>query len=382
MSDLLDAAPPGTGELLGGRYRLIERVGSGGMGRVYRARDEILGRDVAVKLFHSDGIDPADEHRKISEAKLLASLNHPSLVTLFDAHVEQGDRSFLVMEFVDGPTLRHRILEGPIDVADAVAMTRDLASGLEAVHEAGIVHRDIKPSNVMMRPASGGGRTFHAVLADFGVAHLADATRHTSPGTVIGTAAYLAPEQVRGEQPMPASDVYALGLLLIEALTGRHPFGEGSMQETLLARLARAPEVPGTLGYRWKSLLTAMTAFDPTARPTAAEVVERAEHLGAAVEGGDITQATPSVLESTQPVPTTAPTTAVPASEPLSDGAGRHPSRVRWLVIALVVLALVIAAGVFMLVAALTSAPEPTVLPDLPAPLSEHMQQLLDGLTP
>lgn len=324
MSDLLSVASPRTGELLAGRYRLIERVGTGGMARVYRARDELLARDVAVKLFPADGAQhSADTLRRAAEANVLAALSHPSLVTLYDAHVESGETAFLVMEFVDGPTLRDRMDAGDLDGDQIRAVLSELAAALATVHAGGVVHRDVKPSNVLLRPTPDGTAT-QTVLADFGVAHFIDAARLTSPGTVIGTAAYLAPEQVRGEPPLPASDVYALGLVVLEALTGRHPFGNHSVQATILARLARQPDMPPALAADWAALLTAMTAHEPAARPTAAEVAARAAALGnpgepAALRAEQATAAyAVSQTQPLPPVPTAAaaapvPTAAMPA---------------------------------------------------------------------
>lgn len=294
MSHAPDMSMPHAGDILGGRYVLVDRIGAGGMGRVFRARDEVLRRDVAVKIFFADRTDEAEPARRMSEARALAALDHPSLVTLYDARLDTGDHVYLVMELIDGPSLQRRIEQGPVATAEVAGILSDLAGALAVVHDAGIVHRDVKPSNVLLRPTRGTDRGFEAVLADFGVAHLVDATRLTTPGTVIGTAAYLAPEQVRGEPPRAASDVYALGLLAIEALTRLHPFGGGSLQETLLARLARQPDVPTTLGYAWRSLLVAMTANDPDVRPTAADVSERASALadglgGTALETGPVT---------------------------------------------------------------------------------------------
>lgn len=284
MDHALDAPLPHAGDILGGRYVLIERIGAGGMGRVFRARDEVLRRDVAVKIFFTDRSDEAEPLRRMSEARALAALDHPSLVTLYDARLDAGDHVYLVMELIDGPSLQRRIEQGPLSPVEVAGILSDLAAAVAVVHDAGIVHRDIKPSNVLLRPVRGTARGVEAVLADFGVAHLVDATRLTTPGTVIGTAAYLAPEQVRGEAPQAASDVYALGLLTIEALTRLHPFGGGSVQETLLARLARQPDVPSTLGYAWRSLLTAMTAHDPSSRPSASDVAARAAVLAAGAE--------------------------------------------------------------------------------------------------
>jgi len=279
MSHALDHSMPHAGDILGGRYILRERIGAGGMGRVFRARDEVLARDVAIKIFFADASDEPEPLRRMSEARALAALDHPSLVTLYDARLTGDDHVYLVMELVNGPSLQRRIEEGPVSPAEVAGIIADLAGALAVVHDAGIVHRDVKPSNVLLRPVRGGARAVEAVLADFGVARLIGATRLTTPGTVIGTAAYLAPEQVRAEPPRAASDVYALGLLAIEALTRLHPFGGGTLQETLLARLARQPDIPGTYGGEWQSLLTSMTAFDPDDRPSAADVVARVQAL-------------------------------------------------------------------------------------------------------
>ena len=265
------------GSLLGARYRLESRVGAGGMGVVYRATDEKLGRTVAIKLFRDS--EAADLQRKTSETRLLASLNHPSLVTLYDALIDGDGEAYLVMEFVDGPTLRSRISDGPVAPVDAARMARELGEALHVVHQAGIVHRDIKPANVLLRRSPVVGEEFTATLADFGIAHLVGSSRLTTPGTLLGTAAYLSPEQVRGSEPAPSSDIYALGLVLLESLTGERVFGQPVVHEAALARLTNDPEVPGELGYGWKSLLTAMTARDPGQRPTALEVVHLAREL-------------------------------------------------------------------------------------------------------
>jgi len=294
--------------LLGGRYRLESRVGSGGMGVVYRATDETLGRTVAVKIFRDS--EAADLDRKVLETKLLAALNHPSLVTLYDARIDGDGDAYLVMEYVDGPTLRTRIAEGPISSVDAARMARDLGEALHVVHGAGVVHRDIKPANVLLRRSLSPGEEFTATLADFGIAHLVGSSRLTTPGTLLGTAAYLSPEQVRGSEPAPASDIYSLGLVLVEALTGERAYGQSGMHEAALARLSQDPEIPGSLGYRWKSLLTAMTARDPHDRPTAMQVVSAANALRS--EGADATE--PTASSATTEATTEAPTEAMPVA--------------------------------------------------------------------
>ncbi|KZX21628.1 serine/threonine-protein kinase [Rathayibacter tanaceti] len=269
------------GTTVGRRYTIEELIGRGGMATVYRARDEILGRSVALKMF-SPGIDEAqDLQRKASEIRLLAALNHPALVTLYDAH-DGGDdtngQAYMVMELAEGPSLSERLATGPVAPNDVASMAGDLGEALHTVHAAGVVHRDVKPSNVLLVPSPLTSREFRPKLADFGIASLIDSTRITEPGTLLGTAAYLSPEQAHGDQLTPASDIYSLGLVLLESLTGRRPF-TGSAIEVTLARVLRDPEVSESLGAGWSSLLTAMTRREPEARPTALQVAESARRL-------------------------------------------------------------------------------------------------------
>ena len=262
------------GSVIGERYRIDEQVGRGGMAIVYRAHDETLGRTVALKVLQGHPTDAAAAQRERSEVALLASLSHPALVTLFDAAeytVGGEQRTCLIMEYVDGPTLEARISQRPIGRADVVAMATDLAEALDVVHSRGVVHRDIKPANILLGTSRLEGREYAARLADFGIAYLIDSTRITEAGTLIGTAAYLSPEQARGAAPGSSSDIYSLGLVLLEALTGVREF-PGSMIESVSARLSRDPLVPTTLDTGWIELLRSMTARDPAARPTAAEV--------------------------------------------------------------------------------------------------------------
>lgn len=251
------------------------------MARVYRAEDVALGRTVAIKRMRGSIDD--DQPRVRSEMRLLAGLSHPSLVTLLDAHLGDdtrgGDGDFLVMEYVEGPTLAQCLSGGPLPPATAAALTMDLADALHTVHDAGIVHRDIKPSNILLSPSPLPMRQFRAKLADFGIAYLHDSARITSPGLVLGTAAYLAPEQVRGDAPTPAVDVFSLGLVVIEALTGLRAYRHGTGAEALVARLASAPAIPPDLDDGWRELLVAMTSLDPRDRPSALDVAVAASAL-------------------------------------------------------------------------------------------------------
>ena len=272
-----DTGPPAT---VGGRYTVGDLIGRGGAADVFRARDELLGRDVAIKMFNAAGSvvaenaspgDPADPAEKIGdieegqearhrrEVLTLAGLSHPGLVTVYDVGDEDG-RAYFVMQLIEGDTLAQRIRAGPLPVVDVVALGAALADALAYVHRRGVVHRDVKPGNVLL-DAEG-----RAHLSDFGIAAVHDAAPVTAAGMVIGTASYLSPEQVRGEPIDGAVDIYALGLVLIECLTGRREY-PGNALEAAVARLHRRPVVPPGLPPGLEVLLTAMTADEPGDRP-------------------------------------------------------------------------------------------------------------------
>lgn len=308
--------PEPTEALLAGRYRLGDVIGRGGMSTVYRAHDTLLERTVAVKILR-DGSDAATPERARTEMTVLAGLNHPSLVTLYDADIGPGRTNYLVMECVEGPSLADRLQRGPVPPGDLALILAELADALQLVHASGVVHRDIKPSNVLLAPFGAAPQRFRAKLADFGVAYLVDGARHTTPGIVIGTGAYLAPEQVRGEQLTPAADIYALGLMAIEALTGTRAYPHATGIGAVLARLASPPSIPDGLGRRWTSLLSRMTSDDPDARPDAAEVARIAETLPADVR--PIVRPAPvaaAAADATQPFPAA-------ATLPVRDAAAR-----------------------------------------------------------
>ncbi|MFC5929037.1 serine/threonine protein kinase [Cryobacterium melibiosiphilum] len=262
------------GAVLADRFRLDRLIGTGGMASVYEATDAALGRTVAVKLFRNDSLDGAGPERQSGEIALLASLNHFALVTLYDAgttEINGAPRTFIVMEYVDGSDLRTRIQAGPpLEPADVARMGADLAEALHYVHGRGIIHRDIKPANVLLGASGFPGRSMHAKLADFGIARLLDETRLTATGTLLGTASYLSPEQALGGSLGSPTDLYSLGLVLLECLTGERAY-PGTAVESAMARLQRQPSIPASLGSGWSQLLTAMTSRDPADRPTAAD---------------------------------------------------------------------------------------------------------------
>lgn len=316
-------------DLLAGRYQLEECIGEGGMARVYRAVDVQLGRVVAVKMMQSTPEMPVSTSRAQTEMRALASLNHHALVKLFDGSVEPGEHPYLVMEFVDGTTLARRLNAGALPPREVTHLGRELASALHAVHEAGIVHRDVKPSNVLLGTNVVPGRPESVKLADFGVAFLVDSTRVTTPGLVVGTAAYLSPEQVRGVEVAPASDIYALGLVLLEALTGSRAFPHASGVGAVMARLIDAPSVPEWVGPEWAQLLNRMTAIDPAQRPTAGEVAQAMGDLPTDIRPGSAS-AEPAVTQESIALPVAAiPRTRVmtPLTAPPAPVASRRARR-------------------------------------------------------
>ncbi|HEY2193284.1 MAG TPA: serine/threonine-protein kinase [Actinomycetospora sp.] len=442
-----DAGPP---TVVGGRYTVGDLIGRGGAADVYRARDELLGRDVAIKMFGAGGdvvaaanaeaaepdqpasevVDPASgeavapqdedgsgaeapeapeaagrygrgtgstprssappaelvgdleegsDARNRREVLTLAALSHPGLVTVYDVGDDHG-RAYFVMQLIEGDTLAQRIRRGPLPLGDVIALGGALADALGYVHRRGVVHRDVKPGNVLL---DADGR---AHLSDFGIAAVRDAAPVTAAGMVIGTASYLSPEQVRGESVMPAVDIYALGLVLIECVTGRREY-PGNALEAAVARLHRRPVVPVGLPESLRTLLIAMTADEPGARPDADEVlaamraVSREVGLDSETVLSPALMAAPTGAFATSAVPLQGPavqtgsaaTTGAFAETPAATGA---PRRRRGLLVAAgVALAAVLIAGsalAYTLVrGAATTAPLPppaTSVPAIPAP--------------
>jgi eukaryotic-like serine/threonine-protein kinase len=261
VSDPLPLPAEEAPRLVAGRYELGAVVGIGASAVVHRAWDTQAGRSVAVKLFRA-GASAYDRRQQRQEMQVLARLDHPGLVALHDGGVADG-RPFVVTDLVEGPTLAERILDGPLPPETVRDLGARLADALVHVHAGGIVHRDVKPANVLLGDGS------RPRLADFGIARALDGTAATATGFVVGTAAYLAPEQVRGESVGPEADVYALGLVLLEALTGTREY-PGLAAESATARLHRRPAVPPGLPRGLGAALRAMTATEPALRPTAA----------------------------------------------------------------------------------------------------------------
>jgi len=327
---------PNPGDLLAGRYRVLERLGSGGMATVHRARDERLERDVAVKvLLPNLAGDPATAARFEREARSLAASTHPGVVAVFDVDAgdpQAGREPFFVMELCRGGSLADRLgPDRPMAPDDLIPILVPIADGLADLHRRGVVHRDIKPQNILF----GDDR---AKLADFGLAQSdggEGVSELTTPGTTVGTLAYLAPELLAGDRATPATDVYALGVVTFVALTGRSPRSGSSMAELVGASSSPAPEVSTlapNLGPAFDEIVGLALAVDPDERPDA---LAFASGLGSALgrwtrDGGPARQAA-----SAAPA---APIALVPdvASSPADDGSlvgvGRAPAGDRALV--------------------------------------------------
>ena len=218
--------------LIAGRYRRLGTIGVGGMARVVLAEDERLGRQVAIKALHADS--PQDTAQRFErEARLGASLNHPNLVSVYDV-VSDRESVLIVMEYVDGRTLKEALADGPLDEETAMSVIVDVAAGLDHAHAEGVVHRDVKPANILIR-ADG-----VAKLADLGIATAAESTRITRSGIVLGTAVYMAPEQLEGEEAGPAADVYSLAAVAFEALSCQKA-RDGSSPMEIAHRTATGP---------------------------------------------------------------------------------------------------------------------------------------------
>jgi eukaryotic-like serine/threonine-protein kinase len=278
--------------ILSGRYETSERLGSGGMSNVWKATDRILERTVAVKILAEH---LSDDERFVArfrrEALAVAKLIHPNIVQVYDTGVDDG-RHYIVMEYVEGRS-GAQILQrsGPVEPEIAAEIGIQSCAGLDYAHRRGIIHRDVKPGNLMIVGGPVGGGEMVVKLTDFGIARAIEQTRITQVGSVVGTAAYLAPEQVRGEEATPATDVYALGVVLYQFLTGRLPYEGSSLAELAVRQQNEKPlppdtynsEVPETLGA---AVLRALEG-DTNRRYASADELAAGLRLG--MEGGDVT---------------------------------------------------------------------------------------------
>ena len=324
----MDQAP----RVLGGRYRLEEVIGRGGMSTVYRATDSRLGRTVAVKVLLAGLADQDETYvaRFEREARAVAALASSAVVAVYDTGVDDGAQ-FIVMEYVRGQSLAAILRDRqPLEVEEAVRIGERVAGALGAAHAAGIVHRDIKPANVMVTEDG------TVKVLDFGVARILDATTITQAASVLGTAAYMAPERAMGEPGDARADIYSLGCLLYAMLTGRPPFDAELAAALLHQQVNDDPRALGELragiSGELEALVTAMLAKSPAGRPqTALEVRDRL--AGLAGRGGRSTAgvgaATAATAPLAQPADETAPTRARTAATRVLAGPPRRSNQRR-----------------------------------------------------
>jgi serine/threonine protein kinase len=292
------------GVTLGGRYRLDERIAGGGMGDVWRGTDEVLGRTVAVKILLPALLDePGFAERFRGEARTMATINHPGVVDVYDYGSDQ-QLAFLVMEYVEGDALSRTLSRvGRLTPARTMALVAQAADALQAAHANGIVHRDVKPGNLLVRPNG------TLVLTDFGIARSALVGQLTAAGSVLGTASYISPEQAAGSVATAASDVYALGVVAYQCLSGHRPFDGATPIEIAMKHVRDTPRpLPADIPPNVRAIVDRALAKDPAARwPTAAAMANVARQAAAA-------------LASTAPQP--AP---VRAAGPVSPPNGHQP---------------------------------------------------------
>ena len=294
-----------TGTVLGGRYRLDSLIAAGGMGEVWRAYDETLGRPVAVKLMHSQlSHDPGFLARFRAEARHTAALSHPGIATVYDygeaTSPDQATRAYLVMQLVEGHSL-HELLEqsGRLPAERTLDIVAQVAAALHVAHTAGVVHRDVKPANLLVRPDGS------VVVTDFGIARSVHATGNlTVTGQVMGTAAYLAPEQAEGKPASSATDVYSLGIVAYQCLAGRRPFEADSPVATALAHLREAPPpLPPDVPPPVRTVVERAMAKNPADRFASAAALADAARAGHA----SAVPPAPPTLTMPMPMPPSAP---------------------------------------------------------------------------
>lgn len=334
---------PSPPTILGGRYEIGPILGCGGTATVYRARDCVLRRDAAIKLFHP-GVLGSDDRRLKRELTALGKLRHPGVVELYEVGTH-GPQAFLAMQLVEGQTLAERLAHGRLRPAVTIALGTRLADTLAHVHGQGVTHRDLKPGNVLLG-ADG------ALISDFGVAKIVDDTLFTGTGIIVGTASYMAPEQVSGQTVGPPADIYALGLVLLECVTGRREYAGGPL-EAAVARLHRQPVVPDNIPLGLATLLRQMTSSDPAKRPAAGKVAldlrsiplnQLTIPVQAAIDDRTDT-------EPCQPGDTSfAESPAVRASRLSAASAGSRHARARTAIVTVAATAAALAAGVLMAV--------------------------------
>jgi serine/threonine-protein kinase len=292
------------GTVLGGRYRLDERIAGGGMGDVWRGTDDVLGRTVAVKILLPALLeDPGFAERFRGEARTMATINHPGVVDVYDYGSDPAVGAYLVMEYVEGDALSRTLGRvGRLTPGRTMALVAQAADALQAAHDKGIVHRDVKPGNLLVRPNG------TLVLTDFGIARSAMVGQLTVAGSVLGTASYISPEQASGSVASPLSDVYALGVVAYQCLAGRRPFeGDNPLEIAMKHVREQPPPLPADIPPPVRTIVERAMAKDPAARfPTASALGQIARRAAAGLAGtGTPAPVSPAVPAPTSPVATT-----------------------------------------------------------------------------
>jgi hypothetical protein len=310
---------PGT--VLGGRYRLDERIAGGGMGEVWKGSDEVLGRTVAVKVLLPSLLeDPGFVERFRGEARTMATINHPGVVDIYDYGSDHHAGAYLIMEYVEGDALSRTLARvGRLTPARTMALVAQAADALQAAHDKGIVHRDVKPGNLLVRPNGS------LVLTDFGIARSAMVAQLTAAGSVLGTASYISPEQAAGGKATPLSDVYALGVVAYQCLSGRRPFeGENPLEIAMRHVREQPPPLPADIPPPVRAVVDRAMAKDPAARfPSAAalgQVARRTAAVLATASAGGVAGPLPS---PTSPGLLTGPGSPVVPRSPMIPSGGR-----------------------------------------------------------
>ena len=305
---------PTEGTTLSGRYTLAEQIAVGGMGEVWAATDTLLGRTVAVKLLHqalSQESDFVDRFR--AEARHAASLHHANIATVFDYGEDKGT-AYLVMELVPGQPLSQIIAErAPLSAPETASILAQAAAALEAAHQGGVIHRDVKPANILITPDG------VAKLTDFGISRAIGAAPVTQTGQVLGTAQYLSPEQALGKSATAASDIYSLGVVGYEMLTGVRPFDAGTVVATALAHVNQPPPaLPDSVPAGVRDVINAALAKDAADRPASAAAVSRALRMpGAALSStAEAPPTAPIPIPTPTPTPSAVPPKPASASTP------------------------------------------------------------------